>query len=91
MVSLVPRPRIRRPFFGASRKHYGRFRLLPTQANGQPAFVLYTKGDGERSWRAHSLQVLGIEDNAISSLTAFMRPLAPSLVPAFGLAVVIED
>ena len=48
-------------FFGVVWTHYGRFRLLPTQANGQPAFVLYTKGDAERAWRAHSLQVLGIE------------------------------
>jgi RNA polymerase sigma-70 factor, ECF subfamily len=77
-------------FFGAVWKYYGRFHLLPTQANGQPAFVLYTKGDGERTWRAHSLQVLGIEGDAISSLTAFMRPLAPALVPAFGLPLIME-
>jgi RNA polymerase sigma-70 factor (ECF subfamily) len=78
-------------FFGAVWPRYGRFRLLPTQANGQPAFVLYTQGIGERTWRAHSVQVLGIEGDAISSLTAFMRPLAPALVPAFGLPLVIED
>ncbi len=78
-------------FFGAVWKHYGRFRLLPTQANGQPAFVLYTQADGERAWRAHSVQVLGIEGDAISSLTAFMRPLAPALIPSFGLPLAFED
>jgi RNA polymerase sigma-70 factor, ECF subfamily len=78
-------------FFGAVWKHYGRFRLLPTQANGQPAFVLYTQGEGAREWRAHSVQVLGMDGEGISSLTAFMRPLAPALVPAFGLPIAIED
>jgi RNA polymerase sigma-70 factor, ECF subfamily len=78
-------------FFGAVWKHYGRFRLLPTQANGQPAFVLYTQAEGECEWRAHSVQVLSIDEEGISSLTAFMRPLAPALVPAFGLPLTIQD
>jgi RNA polymerase sigma-70 factor, ECF subfamily len=78
-------------FFGAVWKHYGRFRLLRTQANGQPAFVLYTQADGERAWRAHSVQVLSIEGDAILSLTAFMRPLAPALVPAFGLPLAFKE
>jgi RNA polymerase sigma-70 factor, ECF subfamily len=78
-------------FFDAVWKHYGRFRLLPTQANGQPAFVLYTQAEGEREWRAHSVQVLGINGDGISNLTAFMRPLASALVPAFGLPLAIED
>ena len=43
-----------------------------------------------RAWRAHPLQVLGIESDAILSLTAFMRRLAPALVPAFGLPLAIE-
>lgn len=78
-------------FFGTVWKHYGRFRLLPTQANGQPAFVLYTQAEGEREWRAHSVQVLGIDGDGISSLTAFMRPLGPALVPAFGFPLTFED
>jgi RNA polymerase sigma-70 factor, ECF subfamily len=78
-------------FFDSVWKHYGRFRLLPTRANGQPAFVLYTQAQGEREWRAHSLQVLGIDGEGIFNLTAFMRPLAPALVPAFGLPLSIQD
>jgi RNA polymerase sigma-70 factor (ECF subfamily) len=78
-------------FFGAVWQQYGRFRLLPTRANGQPAFVLYTRAEGERAWRAHSVQVLDIDGDAVSSLTAFMHPLAPALVAAFGLPLVIDD
>jgi RNA polymerase sigma-70 factor, ECF subfamily len=78
-------------FFGTVWKYYGRFRLLPTRANGQPAFVLYTKAQGEREWRAHSVQVLGVSREGISSLTAFMQPLAPKLIPAFGFALAIQD
>jgi RNA polymerase sigma-70 factor, ECF subfamily len=78
-------------FFGTVWKHYGRFRLLPTRANGQPAFILYTRADGEREWRAHSVQVLGIDREGIFNLTVFMRHLAPALVPAFGLPLTLQD
>src|SRR5262249_18342761 len=76
-------------FFGTVWKNSGRFRLSPTQANGEPAFVLYTRSTDESIWRAHSIQVLGADADGISNLTAFMRPLAQSLVPAFGLALAI--
>jgi RNA polymerase sigma-70 factor (ECF subfamily) len=77
-------------FFGVVWKRYGRFRLVPTRANSQPAFVLYTKADDEPDWLAHSVQVLGIDEGGITSLTAFMRPLSASLVPAFGFPLVSE-
>jgi RNA polymerase sigma-70 factor (ECF subfamily) len=78
-------------FFGAVWRHYGRFRLLPTRANDQPAFVLYTQDNSESVWRAHSVQVLGVsQQGAISSLTAFMRPLSQTLVPAFGFPLALE-
>jgi len=78
-------------FFGAIWQYYERFRLLPTRANGQPAFVLYTKPEADGPWRAHSIQVLGVDDSGIASLTSFMRPLSQTLVPAFGLPLAIED
>lgn len=77
-------------FFAEIWPRYGRFRLSPTHANGQPAFVLYTLAEGELEWRAHSVQVLGVGEDGISSLTAFMRPLATALVPAFGLPLAID-
>lgn len=78
-------------FFGSVWKHYGHFRLLPTHANDQPAFVLYTRADSEQEWRAHSIQLLGVDADGISSLTAFMRPLAAELVTAFGFPPAIEN
>jgi RNA polymerase sigma-70 factor (ECF subfamily) len=78
-------------FFGEIWKRYGRFRLLPTRANGQSAFVLYTQGQSEKEWRVHSVQVLDIDEGSISSLTAFMRPMSAALVSAFGLPLIIED
>jgi RNA polymerase sigma-70 factor (ECF subfamily) len=72
-----------RNFFGTVWPQYGRFRLLPTRANGQPAFALYVEGK-EGGWRAHSLQMLESDGELISGLTLFMRPLGPTLFPAFG-------
>jgi hypothetical protein len=65
--------------------------LLPTHANGQPAFVLYTLANGQHEWRAHSVQVLGLGEDGVASLTAFMRPTALELVPAFGLPLAIDE
>jgi RNA polymerase sigma-70 factor (ECF subfamily) len=78
-------------FFASVWKYYGQFRLLPTHANCQPAFVLYTRADREHEWRAHSIQVLSVDGEGISSLTAFMRPLAPELVTAFGFPLAIAN
>jgi RNA polymerase sigma-70 factor, ECF subfamily len=72
-----------RNFFGIVWPRYGRFRLLPTRANGQPAFALYV--EGEEGWRAHSLQILETDGEYISGLTFFMRPVGPTLFPMFGL------
>lgn len=73
-----------RDFFGAAWPYYGRFRLLPTRANGQSAFALYAESNGG-GWRAHSLQLLKLETGRIAGLAFFVRPLGPALFPAFGL------
>lgn len=73
-----------RNFFATVWPRYGRFRLLPTRANGQPACALYVEGS-DGGWRAHSLQVLESDGEFISGLTFFMRPLGPPLFAAFGL------
>jgi RNA polymerase sigma-70 factor, ECF subfamily len=73
-----------RNFFGAVWPRYGRFRLVATRANGQPAFGLYAE-DKHGGWRAHSLQILESEGGFITGLTLFMRPLSTTLFPAFGL------
>jgi len=56
------------------------FRLLPTAANGQPAFAFYSRSQGS-VWRAHSVQVVEIRDDSVAGMTSFVRP---ALVEAFG-------
>jgi RNA polymerase sigma-70 factor (ECF subfamily) len=64
--------------------HYvGRFRMVPTRANGQPAVAGYVCGHGEDVYRAFAIAVLRIEADQIAELTAFHDT---SLFAAFGLA-----
>jgi RNA polymerase sigma-70 factor (ECF subfamily) len=60
----------------------GVFRLLLTEANGQPAFAAYQKDRESAEWRAMGLHVLELRDGHIASITAFLNP---ALLPAFGL------
>jgi RNA polymerase sigma-70 factor (ECF subfamily) len=76
-------------FFGAVWPAYRGFRLVPVGANLQPAFALYTLG-AEGRWNAHSIQLLSLDKDGIATFTAFMRPLAQRLFPAFQLPTVLE-
>jgi RNA polymerase sigma-70 factor (ECF subfamily) len=58
-----------------------RFRLVPTAANGQPACAFYIRSPGD-VWRAHSIQVLDLDRDAIAVMTSFVTP---ALFPLFGL------
>jgi len=59
----------------------GSFRLLPTSANGQPAFATYMReGDGVN--RAHGILVLTIAASRVTRATMFMDP---GLLATFGL------
>ncbi len=71
-----------RTFFGTVWPRYGRFRLLVTAANGQPAFVLYTETG--KVWNAHSVHLLEFEHDNVARLTLFMGSIARCLVRAFG-------
>ena len=63
--------------FGAPRA----WRMVPTSANGQPAFATYLCGpDG--GYHAHAIQVLTVTATGIARVVAF---LDPSLFGAFGL------
>lgn len=59
----------------------GRWHLVPTRANGQPALVEYART--ESGFEAHGVQVLTLAGDRIARITAFNDP---ALVPAFGLA-----
>jgi len=69
-----------------STRGYAGFRLLPTAANGQPAFGLYSRTHDSAEFRAHSLQVLTLRDAQIEVLTNFKNA---RLFGAFGLPAVL--
>jgi RNA polymerase sigma-70 factor (ECF subfamily) len=60
----------------------GRFRFVPTAANGQLAAAGYVRREGDSAYRPQSIDVLRIEDGLVAELTAFLRP---DLFAAFGL------
>jgi RNA polymerase sigma-70 factor, ECF subfamily len=80
-----------RAFFGWAWKSYGGFRLVPTAANRQPAFGVYSRSGTNGPWAAHSIQVLSLEQNAISGLTLFVKPTGPQLFQAFGLPLIFPE
>ncbi len=74
-----------RSFFEGQWKTCGGLRLVPTGANGQPAFAVYERG-ADGCFAAHSVQVLTLARDGIAGVTAFVEP---RLVPAFGLPSVL--
>jgi RNA polymerase sigma-70 factor (ECF subfamily) len=67
----------------AGSPHYvGRFRMVSTRANGQPAAAAYLRAPGESAFRAAAIAVLRIEDDRIAEITAFHDP---GLFAAFAL------
>jgi RNA polymerase sigma-70 factor (TIGR02960 family) len=60
----------------------GRWRLLPTRANGQPASVVYQR-TGEGRYEGYGVQVLTLAGTRVARITAFNEP---SLVPTFDPA-----
>jgi len=67
--------------FFARAFHAGRFRLIPTRANGQPAFGLYLCDPYAAIARANGLFVLTLAGHQISVITRF----EPGILPRFGL------
>jgi RNA polymerase sigma-70 factor, ECF subfamily len=69
-----------------------RWRLSPTRANGQPAFVVYRADESKRSYRAFSVQVVTLDGSRlprqIAEVTAF---LDPSLVTSFGFPLQLPE
>jgi len=75
-------------FFAAAWKTCGGLHLVPTSANGQPAFAIYEFSAADHRWNAHSIHVLTLENGAISSVTLF---LDSRLFEAFGLPQFLPD
>jgi RNA polymerase sigma-70 factor (ECF subfamily) len=78
-------------FFAMAWKTCGGLRLVPTAANGQPAFAVYERAGADGQWIAHSIHVLALEDDMISTLTLFVPPTGPRLFHAFGLPLSLPD
>jgi RNA polymerase sigma-70 factor (ECF subfamily) len=62
------------------------FRLVPIAANRQPAFALYRGSRDDPEARAHGIELLTLQDDAIAVLTVFRDP---RLFAAFGLPTVL--
>ncbi|MES9537279.1 RNA polymerase subunit sigma-70 [Actinomadura sp. NPDC000600] len=76
---------LRQTFDPASPAYIGRWRHLPTRANGQPAVAGYVQRPGTSVYRAQVLDVLRVEDGLIAEITSF----EPHLFPAFGLPLTL--
>ncbi len=63
-------------------------RLLPTAANGMPAFGQY-RVDPQGGWAPWSLQVLQVVDGRITEMTTFLD--TPTLFPYFGLPARLDE
>ena len=62
--------------------YVGRFRMVPSRANRQPAAAAYVRRPDDPAYRAFAITVLRIEDGRIVEATAFHDP---GLFPAFAL------
>lgn len=58
------------------------YRLVPTSANGQPAWGCYVSDYGDPVFRAHGLMVITLTGDRVSTMTRF---LDNSVLPYFGL------
>lgn len=59
------------------------WRLLPTRANGRPAFVTYDREIGDDTYQLYGLQVLDVVGGQIASIVTFLDlpALAPFTLP----------
>jgi RNA polymerase sigma-70 factor (ECF subfamily) len=78
---------IRPSFDPESPAYFGRWRHLPTRANGQPAVAGYVQRPGTNVYRAQLLDVLRVEGGLIAEITTF----EPHVLPAFGLPLKLID
>jgi len=65
----------------------GRWKLVPTRANGQPAFAWYRRRANPPSFAAFAIQVVTLEGGAIAAATTFVFP---QLFAAFGLPPALD-
>jgi RNA polymerase sigma-70 factor (ECF subfamily) len=75
-------------FFAGAWKTCGGLHLVPTSANGQPAFAVYEFSAADKCWNANAIHVLTLENGAISAMALFLEP---RLFDDFGLPQFLPD
>lgn len=65
----------------------GRYRLVPTRANSQPAFAWYLREAAGESYRAFAIQVLTFDGELLGDITTFPNP---GLFRYFGLPLELK-
>lgn len=75
---------VRKTVFGGQAA--GRWRLLPTRANGQPGFGLYRIDEQTGIYQAYGIQVVTFAGAEIQDVVTFRNP---ALVGLFGLAPIV--
>jgi RNA polymerase sigma-70 factor, ECF subfamily len=80
-----------RDFFALAWGASDGIRLLPTAANGQPAFAMYLRSGADAPWAAHGIQVLAVDQEGVAALTLFLDPGGARLFAAFGLPRVLPE
>ena len=77
-----------RTFFAFTARPGGHapFRLVPTAANGQIAFAFFSRWRSPE-WRAHSIQLVELEDDGVRVMTSFVTP---ALFSSFGLSDILN-
>ena len=68
-------------------KAVSRWRLLPTRANGSPAFAIYQR-DEKDEYQAFGLIALVVDGDKLSQIISFIDPSLPSL---FGFPITIPE
>jgi len=72
-----------RAFFAIAWQSCHGMRLLPTSANGQPAFAVYARTSPDATeYTANGIHVLTFDQDEVTALTAFLEP---KLFEVFGL------
>jgi len=89
--ALVPGPDSIRAFLAHVWRGRSGFASWPRAPTEQPAFALYNCKPADPTYRAHSIEVLEIQGDAIVALTKYMRPLAPELFAEFGLPLTLSQ
>ena len=65
----------------------GLYKMVPTRANGHPAFAMYKKDESGGTFRPNALHVVEVAGGKVVEITAFLEP---KLFANFGLVPVLH-